>query len=58
MYDLTSRRNYKAVIDLTFINGGKGQAVYNTFRVAASDDFYRLTVGTFSGNAGMELSEG
>ena len=55
LFDLTSRGDYKLVVDLNFTNGDVRQAVYDTFKVAGPDDFYRLTVGGFSGNAGRRI---
>ena len=48
-------RKYKLRIELEDFTGQKRYAEYTTFSVRPATDNYRLTVGGYSGNAGMYM---
>ena len=52
---LTTNKKYKLRIELVDYFGEKRYAEYSTFIVRPSTDKYRLTVGGYSGNAGISL---
>ncbi|KAI0224939.1 hypothetical protein LSAT2_024085, partial [Lamellibrachia satsuma] len=52
LQDITSRRNYQLRIDLEDFQGETRHAVYSNFAVASESDKFRLTLGSYRGNAG------
>ena len=52
LHRLTSQRAYELRIDLTDWEGNTRYAVYDSFSVADESDYYRLSVGSYSGSAG------
>jgi hypothetical protein len=48
---LISKRNYKLRVDLENWKGEKRYAEYSNFSISSSTDKYRLTIGSYSGNA-------
>uniref|UniRef100_A0A182YTZ0 Fibrinogen C-terminal domain-containing protein n=1 Tax=Biomphalaria glabrata TaxID=6526 RepID=A0A182YTZ0_BIOGL len=55
IFKLTSTGQYDLRIDLEF-NSTKYFALYNNFKVLSETEKYKLKIGTYSGNAGDELS--
>ncbi len=53
LHSLTSTRNYTLRIDLEDFEGNNRYAVYTQFAVGPEADGFRLTVGGYSGNAGL-----
>lgn len=56
IYWLTSQDNYKLLVTLEDWTGRKTFAEYASFRVESENDFYRLRVGRYHGNAGDSLT--
>ena len=54
MHRLTSQRAYELRIDLADWEGNTRYAVYDSFSVADESDYYRLSIGPYSGTAGNE----
>jgi hypothetical protein len=52
---LTSAQQYKLRVDLGDWDGNYKYAEYSLFKVSDSSDKYRLTLGTYSGDAGDSL---
>lgn len=50
---LTTNDNYMLRIDLEDFDGNHRYALYDTFVVAGENDKYKLTVGGYSGTAGI-----
>jgi len=53
---LTAARPCKLRVDVIDWSGNSRYTEYSPFRVSASSDRYRLTVGSYSGNAGASLT--
>ena len=51
---LTMNRKYKLRIELEDFTGEKRYAEYSVFSVKPATDKYRLAVGGYSGNAGIQ----
>lgn len=56
IYWLTNQDNYKLLVTLEDWTGRKTFAEYASFRVESEDNFYRLRVGHYHGNAGDSLT--
>lgn len=56
IYWLTNQGIYKLLVTLEDWTGRKTFAVYASFRVESEDDFYRLRLGRYHGNAGDSLT--
>lgn len=56
IYWLTNQDNYKLLVTLEDWTGRKTFAEYASFRVESEDDFYKLRVGHYHGNAGDSLT--
>ena len=52
VYAITARKKYTLRIDLADFEGRARFAEYENFAVASEDNNYRLTLGSYSGNAG------
>ena len=50
---LTNQRHYQIRIDLEDFQDEKVYAVYSNFSIDDSENFYKLSLGTYSGTAGM-----
>ena len=53
LHKLTTSRKYKLRIELMDFSGASRFAQYSTFSVGSRDSGYKLSVGGYSGNAGM-----
>jgi len=53
---LTTYANYKLLVNLTWTDGSSGYALYDSFSVSGPDDWYRLSLGNYSGTAGTVVS--
>ncbi|CAC5413910.1 Fibrinogen-like protein 1,Fibrinogen-like protein A,Angiopoietin-1,Angiopoietin-related protein 6,Fibrinogen C domain-containing protein 1,Angiopoietin-related protein 2,Angiopoietin-2,Fibrinogen C domain-containing protein 1-A,Angiopoietin-related protein 1,Tenascin-R,Ficolin-3,Tenascin,Fibrinogen C domain-containing protein 1-B,Angiopoietin-4 [Mytilus coruscus] len=53
IYKLTSQGRYQLRITLEDWNGDTSYATYNTFSLGNEDSSYKLTIGGYSGTAGM-----
>ncbi|TRY57189.1 hypothetical protein DNTS_003273 [Danionella cerebrum] len=56
IYWLTRQGNYKLLVKLEDWSGRKTFAEYASFRLEPEEDFYRLRVGRYHGNAGDSLT--
>ncbi|XP_072041486.1 fibrinogen C domain-containing protein 1-like [Amphiura filiformis] len=52
---LTSLENYELRVDLEAFDGSSAYAKYDTFRISDAIDNYKLSIGTYSGDAGNAL---
>ena len=50
---LTQFRDYELRVDIADFEGNTAYALYSQFSVAGASDFYRLSVGSYSGTAGQ-----
>ena len=50
---LTSRGHWSLRVDLQDFNGTSAYAIYDRFSVSGPEDNYTLTIGGYSGTAGM-----
>jgi len=50
---LTSRGNVEIRVDIDDFEGQHRYAKYSTFKVSGPEDNYRLTIGGYSGDAGL-----
>ena len=53
LHSLTSTRNYSLRVDLVDFDSNTAFAMYDHFTVNSEDDGFRLTVGGYSGTAGL-----
>lgn len=56
LHQLTSNRRYKLRVDLEDFEGEKRFAEYSSFSVGPPSDYYRLKIGSYSGDAGDSLA--
>lgn len=54
LHQITSRGNYELRVDMQDFEGGHRYAYYNHFQIESEDENYRLTLGAYSGNAGIQ----
>ena len=52
IHRITSQGYYDLNIDLEDLEGNTRYALYKNFSVSSEDDFFRLSVGAYSGDAG------
>lgn len=50
---ITTHGNYMLRIDIEDFNGNKKYALYNTFFVGGETDNFKLTIGGYTGDAGI-----
>ncbi|KAG8436826.1 hypothetical protein GDO86_007782 [Hymenochirus boettgeri] len=55
IYQLTNQDNYRLLIELEDWSSKKVYAEYSSFRLEPENDFYRLRLGTYQGNAGDSM---
>ena len=53
IHRITSQGYYDLKIDLEDFEGNTRFAVYKNFSVSSEDDFFRLSIGAYSGDAGI-----
>jgi len=53
IHRLSSQRKYKLRINLEDTSGTKRYAEYSNFFIGNENDQYKLTIGSYSGNAGI-----
>ena len=53
LHTITSLKNYQLRVDLVDSGGSSYHALYDRFRISNEADKYRLTLGSYSGNAGL-----
>ncbi|XP_071785585.1 uncharacterized protein [Asterias amurensis] len=56
LHRLTAKGEYELRVDLTGFDDDTGFAVYESFSIADVSDNYRLSLGSYSGTAGDQLS--
>ncbi|KAJ8033986.1 Fibrinogen-like protein A [Holothuria leucospilota] len=56
LHSLTSQGNYQLRIDFVNRDGAPYYAKHSSFRISNENDKYRLSVGSYSGNAGGDMS--
>ncbi|XP_071836359.1 uncharacterized protein [Apostichopus japonicus] len=54
IHDLTTQKTYQLMIDLTDSAGSQFHARYSTFRIGDEGNKYRLSIGSYTGNAGYD----
>ena len=52
---ITRQRAYELRVDLEDFEGNTRYAMYKIFFVASEDDYFKLTVGHYSGSAGKNV---
>ena len=52
IHRITSQGYYDLKIDLEDFHGNTRYALYKNFAVSSEDDFFRLSIGAYSGDAG------
>ena len=52
LHMITSQGQYELRVDLEDFEGNKKYAKYSNFLVSGADDYYRLSLGSYSGTAG------
>ena len=57
LHEITKQKNYKLRVDLEDFENAKRFAVYSLFSVADSSDRYKLSLGTYTGNAGEFMDD-
>lgn len=55
IYMLTNQDNYRLLIELEDWSNKKVYAEYSSFRLEPENEFYRLRLGTYQGNAGDSM---
>ena len=55
IYRITRQRVYELKVDLEDFDGNTSYALYKIFSVASEDDYFKLTVGQYSGSAGKTM---
>ena len=53
IHRITSQGFYDLKIDLEDFEGNTRYALYKNFSVSSEDDFFRLSIGAYSGDAGI-----
>ena len=53
IHRITSQGYYDLKIDLEDFEGNTRYALYKNFSVSSEDDFFTLSIGTYSGDAGI-----
>ena len=56
LYLLTKNRPYALRVDLMDFQNNSAYAIYSNFSVADSNNFYKLSLGTYSGTAGTVIT--
>ena len=53
LHQMTSSNKYKLLVVLEDFEGDIGCAAYDSFMVGDETTYYKLTIGNYSGNAGL-----
>ena len=52
IHRITSQGHYELKFDLEDFDGNTTYALYDNFSLSSEEDYFRLSIGNYSGNAG------
>ena len=55
IHRITSQGHYELKFDLQDFEGNTTYALYDNFSLSSEEDYFRLSIGNYSGNAGSSL---